>query len=188
MKSIRLPTSTPSRPSRPSSGRIPGLDGIRAVSIILVLFAHVADHISPYAPYGGFGVESFFVLSGFLITYLLCSEENRHGLISLPSFYARRALRILPPALLFIAFASMLGLVGLASVTSTEPLYAAFFVRNLMPNGGQHLGHFWSLAIEEQFYLLWPLAFLLLRSNRRRLLFASLMFLVAPFWKYGMFK
>src|ERR1700680_1591869 len=168
--------------------RIPGLDGIRALSILLVLFAHLADGVSPWSQYGGFGVESFFVLSGFLITWLLCLEEDKRGVISLPSFYARRALRILPPAFLYIAAASILGLFGLANVARNEPLYCIFFIRNLMANGGQHLGHFWSLAIEEQFYLLWPLGFLLLRSDKRRLVFTGLLFVAAPFWKHLVFK
>jgi peptidoglycan/LPS O-acetylase OafA/YrhL len=168
--------------------RIPGLDGIRALSIMLVIFAHVADGVSPWAPYGAFGVESFFVLSGFLITWLLCIEEDKYGVISLPSFYARRALRILPPAFLYIVCVSFLGSLGWADIAANEPLYCLFFIRNLMPNGGQHLGHFRSLAIEEQFYLLWPLGFLLLRSDKRRLVFTGLLFIAEPFWKHLMFK
>lgn len=163
--------------------RIPGLDGIRALSIILVLFYHVGDGVSEWSQYGAFGVESFFVLSGLLITWLLCIEEDKRGTISLPSFYARRALRILPPAFLCIACVSTLSLLGLADVARNEPLYCAFFVRNLMPNGGLHLGHFWSLAIEEQFYLLWPVTFLLLRTSRRRLIFTGALMLLAPFWR-----
>jgi peptidoglycan/LPS O-acetylase OafA/YrhL len=168
--------------------RIPGLDGIRALSIILVLFAHLADGITPWAQYGAFGVESFFVLSGYLITWLLCVEEDKRGEISLLSFYTRRALRILPPAFLYIAVASLLGVLGLASVADNEPLYCLLFVRNLMVSGSTHLGHFWSLAIEEQFYLLWPLAFLLLRSDRRRLFVSGALFLAAPFWQHLMFR
>jgi peptidoglycan/LPS O-acetylase OafA/YrhL len=170
-----------------SEKRIPGLDGIRALSIILVLFDHAADGVSTWSRYGGFGVEAFFVLSGFLITWLLCVEEDTRGTISLPSFYARRSLRILPPAFLCIACVSLLGSLGWADLAPNEPLYSALFVRNLMPNGGLHLGHFWSLAIEEQFYLLWPVAFLLLRSNRRRLIFTAALIVVAPFWRQAMY-
>ena len=152
--------------------QIPGLDGIRALSISLVLFAHLADGVTAWSRYGDFGVESFFVLSGFLITWLLCAQEDKRGAISVPSFYARRALRILPPAFLYIACVSALGAGGLAEVAPNEPFYCLFFVRNLMPNGGQ-LSHFWSLAIEEQFYLIWPLLFLLLRSDKRRIILAA---------------
>jgi peptidoglycan/LPS O-acetylase OafA/YrhL len=168
--------------------RIPGLDGIRALSIILVLFAHLTDGITPWSRYGAFGVESFFVLSGYLITWLLCMEEDKRGAISLLSFYMRRALRILPPAFLYIAVASLIGLLGLASVAPNEPFYCALFVRNFMVSGSTHLGHFWSLAIEEQFYLLWPVAFLLLRSDRRRLFFSGVLFLAAPFWQHLVFR
>jgi peptidoglycan/LPS O-acetylase OafA/YrhL len=168
--------------------RIPGLDGIRALSIILVLFAHLADGVTPWSRYGAFGVESFFVLSGFLITWLLCVEEDKRAVISLPSFYARRALRILPPAFLYIAVASLLALVGLADIAHNEPLYCVFFVRNLMHNGGLQLGHFWSLAIEEQFYLFWPVGFLLLRSDRRRLIFGMALFVAEPFWQHLVYR
>ena len=164
----------------PGEKRIPGLDGIRALSIILVILCHALNGVTTWSQYGAFGVESFFVLSGFLITWLLCVEEDKRGAVSLPSFYARRALRILPPAFLYIAAASLLGVLGWADLARNEPFYAAFFVRNLMPNGGPHLAHFWSLAIEEQFYLLWPVVFLLLRSDRRRLVFTALLIRVAP--------
>lgn len=166
--------------------RIPGLDGIRALSIMLVLFFHVSYRWISWSINGAFGVEIFFVVSGFLITWLLCVEEDKRGEISLPSFYIRRALRILPPAYLFIAVVSVLSFFGWASIGRAEPLYATFFVRNLMPNDADvhHLGHFWSLAIEEQFYLVWPPIFLLLKTNQRRLIFAGSLFLIAPFWKH----
>jgi peptidoglycan/LPS O-acetylase OafA/YrhL len=80
------------------TNRLPGLDGIRAISISLVIVFHltVSTGLKPFTA-GGFGVDIFFVLSGFLITWLLCSEETKTGTISLRAFYARRALRILPP-------------------------------------------------------------------------------------------
>ena len=168
--------------------RIPGLDGIRALSISLVLFAHVADGVTPWAKYGGFGVEIFFVLSGFLITWLLCVEEDKSGTIDLRAFYVRRALRILPPSVLCILGVAALGLVGLASVAPNELFYCLFFIRNMMPNGGPHLGHFWSLAIEEHFYFLWPLVFFLLRSDRRRIRYALCLAAAAPLWRYGAYK
>lgn len=118
--------------------RLSGLDGIRAISVLLVISAHVANGNS----YGGFGVEVFFVLSGFLITWLLCCEEDKYRTISIRSFYARRALRILPPAMVYIAVVSFLATRGLASVAPREALYCLLFLRNVMPAQGIHLGHF----------------------------------------------
>jgi peptidoglycan/LPS O-acetylase OafA/YrhL len=171
------------------SGRIPGLDGVRALSIILVLFAHVANGVTSLAPYAAFGVSIFFVLSGFLITRLLCLEEDREREISLPSFYLRRSLRILPPAILFIATVSALASFGWARVSDHEVLYSVLFLRNILAtNEVTHLSNLWSLAIEEQFYLLWPLVFLLLRTNRKRLVFATVLYLACPFWAHLIFR
>lgn len=165
-----------------NSSRIAGLDGLRAVSIGLVLFCHMCNGWW-LAVYGAFGVSVFFVLSGFLITSLLCLEEDRHGVISLAGFYLRRALRILPPAILFLMVVQALGSIGRADVWPGDLLHSLLFVRNMTPGGG-HTGHFWSLAIEEQFYLLWPLVFLLLRSDKRRLVFVASLFVVSPFWYF----
>jgi peptidoglycan/LPS O-acetylase OafA/YrhL len=154
--------------------RLPGLDGLRAISIALVVASHVGHERGIFV-YGSFGVQIFFVLSGFLITRLLCIEEERYGQISLPAFYRRRALRILPAAFTYLA--------AIAVFTSPKDLlYCVIFVRNLVA-GKPVTGHFWSLSIEEQFYLLWPVTFLLLRTNRRRLKVAIVMCAVAPVWR-----
>ncbi len=100
-----------------SQARIPGLDGIRAVSIIMVLFAHLAFNLTPLAARAQFGVQIFFVLSGFLITHLLCVDENRWGQISVPSFYLKRAIRILPPAFVFLAVGLFLSIIGLTDIS-----------------------------------------------------------------------
>jgi peptidoglycan/LPS O-acetylase OafA/YrhL len=158
-------------------GRIRGLDGLRAISIILVLVHHLGDPWS-WSVYGKFGVQVFFVISGFLITWLLCLEEDKYGSISLAAFYVRRSLRILPPAFVCLLAVQVLGWYGLADVHPNDFLHAALFVGN-MTKSGDHMGHFWSLAIEEQFYLMWPLLFLLLATNGRRLVFLAGLFL---FW------
>jgi peptidoglycan/LPS O-acetylase OafA/YrhL len=164
--------------------RLPGLDGIRAISISLVLLFHLTASagLTPWT-FGGFGVTIFFVLSGFLITWLLCGEEARRGSISLPSFYARRALRILPPAMTYLAAVCILSRYGFTKITWADVGGCVFFVRNLM-TGSEATDHYWSLSVEEQFYLLWPLGMILLRSNRARLKVALVLVLIAPLWRF----
>jgi peptidoglycan/LPS O-acetylase OafA/YrhL len=147
-------------------GRLPGLDGIRAIAAAMVVVNH---HDFTFVS-GALGVTMFFVLSGFLITWLLLGEAERHGTVSLRDFYMRRLLRIFPA---FYAFCALV--IGLAVVTHKElhwpqTIASLLYVNNYYEaiNGevATPLSHSWSLAIEEQFYLLWPLAFLLLRRNR----------------------
>lgn len=155
-------------------GYVPALDGVRGVAIALVVLWH-AFHV----PVGGFlGVHVFFVLSGFLITALLLQEWHSTGAISLGHFYFRRALRLFPAlAAMLLAYTGIqvareLVLQPAALDLSTAlggVLYSAFYVSNLVQAGGVVLGvpisHLWSLATEEQFYLLWP--FVLLLALRR---------------------
>lgn len=141
---------------------IPTLDGWRAVAILLVIGAHLvtatAGSPSGGAPLSGqLGVNIFFGLSGFLITSRLLAERP----ISLRRFYLRRVFRILPPALSYLAILGILAAFGLIPIYPKELLGAACFFRNYMPpnlpaGGGWYTGHFWSLAIEEHFYLFWP--------------------------------
>jgi peptidoglycan/LPS O-acetylase OafA/YrhL len=117
------------------TNRLPGLDGIRAISISLVIVFHltVSTGLKPFTA-GAFGVDIldiFFVLSGFLITWLLCSEETKTGTISLRAFYSRRALRILPPALIYLAAIVLLTRFGWGSVSLGDIASCLFFVRNL---------------------------------------------------------
>lgn len=156
-----------------AQGHLPSLDGLRAVAAFLVVFYHYGLEWVP----GGLGVLAFFVLSGFLITWLLLKEEERSGTISLKLFYARRSLRIFPA---FYAYWLLLSgaLVVLHKGFPTAQAFASlFYVNNYYqavhgdPNTG--FSHTWSLGIEEQFYLVWPLAFLLLRNTTRRLGFLA---------------
>jgi len=172
--------------SKSPSHRIPGLDGLRAVSISLVLIGHSRGLTPPpdsFMGKGTFGVHVFFVLSGYLITWILLEEEHAKGGISLRAFYARRALRILPPAMVYLACVSMLGFFGVLVVKPWDVVPCIFFFRNLT-NGALVTGHFWSLAIEEQFYLLWPLTLFLIGRPRTRLIVAIGLILAAPFWRY----
>ncbi len=150
--------------------QLAGLDGLRAVAAFMVVFYHFGI---PYIS-GGEGVLVFFVLSGFLITWLLLRENDETGSISLSKFYARRSLRIFPA---FYCYAAMVFAVVFlrhhARIVWPQALAAVFYVSNYYqalhgdPNTG--FSHTWSLAIEEQFYVLWPLTFLLLRRNYRRM-------------------
>jgi peptidoglycan/LPS O-acetylase OafA/YrhL len=136
------------------------LDGWRAVAILLV----IADHLGTAAAGsshtslpGQLGVNIFFGLSGFLITSRLLTERP----ISLRRFYVRRIFRILPPALSYLAILGILAGLGLIPIYPKELLGAACFLRNYMPpnlpdGGGWYTAHFWSLAIEEHFYVFWP--------------------------------
>jgi peptidoglycan/LPS O-acetylase OafA/YrhL len=135
---------------------------------------------------GGTGVLVFFVLSGFLITWLLLKEEGRFGTVSLKSFYLRRTLRIFPAFYLYwILLVGSVVLVG-KRVAIAQTVCSLFYVSNYYqaifgdPNTG--LSHTWSLGIEEQFYLLWPVTFLLLKANKRRIRFLCVS--IATVWLY----
>ncbi len=154
------------------AGRIPSLDGLRAISILLVLLGHAAmsngaPHLmGPFSHVGNIGVRFFFVISGFLITTLLLKESTRTGTISLRQFYLRRTLRIFPAAYFFIAvMAAMAGLHWIKMIPH-EVLYAATYTMNYHDYKALWLGQLWSLAVEEQFYLLWP-GLMLLAGARR---------------------
>ena len=149
-------------------GYVPTLDGWRAVAILLVLACHASG--SALAQRGGVGVDIFFGLSGFLIGSRLFAEQRRNGSISLRGFYARRAFRILPQYATYLIVIGLLGAFGVVRLYRSEWAACALFVRNYLPKdlvGGDfenawYTGHFWSLAVEEHFYLIAPvlLAFL----------------------------
>jgi peptidoglycan/LPS O-acetylase OafA/YrhL len=146
-------------------GRVPGLDGLRAVAIVLVLLAHgVKTHGFPFADQlhgllaeGGLGVDLFFLISGFLITLLLLREQKKSGKISIPAFYSRRCLRILPAYVTVVVVLSGLVLFRVVSIGTSDWLAALTYTTNWLPDPGWVTGHFWSLSLEEHFYLLWPL-------------------------------
>ncbi len=152
-------------------GRRPVLDGVRGVAVVLVILTHTA-----VLARGWIGVDVFFVLSGFLITTLLCEEWDDTGRISLRRFYERRARRLLPALFLLVAaFAALYLLLHPFTGWSLgeRVLTTLLFVNNWMVTFGHtsdlgSLSPTWSLAMEDQFYLLWPLALLvMLRRNLR---------------------
>lgn len=143
--------------------RIPSLDGLRAISIACVLLAHLSGtrffFSSPvFELYGNFGVRVFFVISGYLITSLLVNEREKSGTISLRQFYIRRVYRIFPAAYVFMMVAI---LARWKSLSWPNMVAAVTYTSNYYHGGNWILGHLWSLAVEEQFYLLWPLTLLL---------------------------
>jgi peptidoglycan/LPS O-acetylase OafA/YrhL len=160
---------------------LPTLDGWRGVAILMVVIGHGVKpsycsalpqpEWCKYALLGGYGVALFFALSGFLITTRLLGEHERNGHISLRAFYVRRAFRILPAALALLLVLSMLGMLRVLPIARAEIISAALFFRNYVPlfmgddGHGFYTALFWSLAVEEHFYLLWPL--LLILSLRR---------------------
>ena len=159
------------RAARGATLHIPSLDGIRACSVMLVFAAHAG--LKGSIP-GDFGVTVFFFLSGYLITTLLRMEHEQTGAISFRAFYLRRVLRIFPPFYLVLFVATLLTAVGAVPVPrpplNAEALAAqALYLTNyFVIQNGWWVGHapgtwiFWSLCIEEHFYLLFPLAYVLL--------------------------
>ncbi len=129
--------------------------------------------------FGPFGVKVFFVISGFLITTLLLNEEQKNGRISIKMFYVRRAFRIWPVAYAYILVVGLLAWRNWITIPPHNLLYAGTFTMNHVQEGSWFTGHFWSLAIEEQFYLVWPLVFLF-TAKRGRLISCFLILLLAP--------
>jgi peptidoglycan/LPS O-acetylase OafA/YrhL len=152
-------------------GRRPVLDGLRGVAILLVMLAHTS-----VLPNGYVGVDLFFALSGFLITTLLYEEWDRAGNISLTRFYGRRARRLLPALGVLLLIAVLVDAVCYQMTGwpfGKKALMSVLFVNNWVAATGhaKQLGSLnptWSLAQEEQFYLVWPLLLALLLRLRAR--------------------
>lgn len=150
----------------------PDIDGLRALSVVFVVLFHAG--VTSFR--GGFvGVDVFFVISGFLITGMLVDEVQRSGRVDLAEFYARRARRLLPLAILVVLFTLLAGYALLPPIDRTELFAdarsAAMYFANwrFAAQAGDYfaadgsnslLVHYWSLAIEEQFYIIWPLVIL----------------------------
>lgn len=149
------------------TARLPSLDGWRALSILMVLGLHAwrlgrfpekAPAIYRWIFDGDTGVRFFFIISGFLITWLMIAEHSRTGAVSLKNFYIRRCFRILPVYLAFMGVLLMLQCFTAYSQSRGAWMANLTFTTNFatVPWPSQHL---WSLAVEEQFYLLWPFLF-----------------------------
>ncbi len=164
-------------------GYLPQLDGLRALAIVAVLMLHAS--VTRF-PGGWVGVHVFFVLSGFLITTLLLREWDRTGRVGLWRFYVRRVLRLVPAYwLLLLAF---VGSYILRAPAAERPALwhefwiAATYRTNFMFDQTPHLGFTWTLALEEQFYLVWPLllvGLLLAGRSRRQILWVTIVLCLA---------
>jgi peptidoglycan/LPS O-acetylase OafA/YrhL len=159
---------------------LPGLDGMRALAVLAVMVYHANN---TWLPGGFLGVEVFFVISGYLITLLLIGEHERSGTVSLRHFYLRRARRLLPALFTLLIVLTIytalfrrevLGQLRgdvLAALTYSSNWYQIWVGQGYTASGDfAPLRHLWSLAVEEQFYLIWPLVMIgLIRLGRRRL-------------------
>lgn len=171
----------------------PGLEGLRGVAVLAVMLFHF-DATADWFPGGSLGVDIFFVLSGFLITTLLLEERWRTGTISLSAFYQRRARRLLPALVVFLALFAAITIITkqpgadrLPATILTSLLYVFNWFVSFGGAGMRGAGHIWSLSVEEQFYLFWPIAMIVaLRSSPRVLLWLSLVVFVSsaslPAW------
>src|SRR5690606_32713667 len=179
-------TFAPTRPRRAATNLsevpyLPGLDGMRALAVV----AGMVYHANPGWLSGGFlGVEVFFVISGYLITLLLMSEHERAGRIDLTAFWIRRARRLLPALFLMLFLLLTYSWIfewNTLGKLRGDLLASVFYVTNWYQiwvgqgygavNDFVPLRHLWSLAVEEQFYLVWPVVMMLIlsRTGTRRL-------------------
>jgi len=158
----------------------PQLDGLRGIAILVVMLFH-AD--LPGFSGGFLGVDIFFVLSGFLITTMLVEEYEHYGSVSLRNFYARRVLRLAPALLLLLVSFCLYSWFFLDEATAKSNFIDALIALGYLSNWARafslhppdFLGHTWSLSIEEQFYILWPLMLLSMLAllKKRKALFAA---------------
>lgn len=167
---------------------VPGLDGLRAISVMLVIFSHLCTtrnfplQDTGHSNFGVLGVRVFFVISGFLITSILLSDQRKNGDIDLKRFYFRRSLRLFPAAWVFITTAAVLDHLHFLKLERHDLLFAYTYTSNYYYGRSYVIGHLWSLAVEEQFYLLWPITLKLLGQARSRRFLVGLL-IVAPLFR-----
>ena len=179
--------------------RLPSLDGWRALSILLVLASH-SHYVANYPPAldpiffrlltGDLGVRCFFIISGFLISWLMLGEYDSEGRVSLRHFYIRRVLRILPVYFAFLGILGCLSLFTPFKQTMVNWIGNLTFTTNIVESSWTS-GHLWSISIEEQFYLVWPVLFVsfgLAGKPRLALFLLSLPLCVAPIWRIITYK
>lgn len=174
--------------------RIAGLDFLRALAVALVMLGHSVESIEGLGDLlgvvSGLGVKVFFVLSGLLITRLLLDEIDAHGRIDFKAFYRRRIARLMPAFYLYLAVA--LGVLWLrgkpipwAAVTASV-LYVTNYYQAFTGAQTNIVAHCWSLAVEEQFYMLWPLLAVFLVTRRMNMA-RALVFIIVAVWGWRLF-
>jgi len=170
-----------------NASRMPSLDGLRAVSLCLVLFGHLCGTAgflpraagTMFGDLANLGVRVFFVISGFLITSLLVDELDNSGVISLRRFYLRRTMRIFPAFYVYVAMLAGAAALGWVQLLRGDLLHAITYTSNYHEHQSWLTGHLWSLSVEEQFYLLWPVVFVF-GGVRRAKCVAAMTMLAAP--------
>jgi peptidoglycan/LPS O-acetylase OafA/YrhL len=175
-------------------GYIKTLDGWRAIAILTVLLAHGQDSINNFIgnevsnmhSFGLLGVRIFFGLSGYLITLRIIEEMDVNGHLSLKGFYLRRFFRIIPPLAVFCLTTLILGSSNIIPVSVTEWLGGLFFFSNFVDKHW-FMGHLWSLSVEEHFYLIWPIIFILTPKNKLHL-FILISVIVLSVWRIAAWK
>ncbi len=182
-----MTADTPHRP------HYPALDGLRGVAILLVVFYHNFGFIRQTF-FGWLGVDLFFVLSGFLITDILLNALNKPGFLR--NFYMRRVLRIFP-----LYYASLVLFLFIIPAFTSRTINWEYYQQNQVylwtylqnwlyifnePGSAHILNHYWSLAVEEQFYIFWPLIILWLKKPKRLLIFISSVLLLVILFRFGL--
>jgi len=174
---------------------IPSLNGFRAISVLLVISQHLSTKNQIFKGLynlnwpilelplklirdGQLGVNVFFIISGYLITRLLITEESQNGKISLKNFYIRRSLRIFPPFYFLLFCYFVFQSFGLIDISKTAWVSSLTYTKYLFISGDWFTAHFWSLSIEEHFYLVWPFLFLLFKKQRS---FLAVLIIGIPF-------
>ena len=161
--------------------RIPSLDGVRAIAILMVMWGHWAEvrfDSSIAGAYASLGRRIFFVLSGYLITTLLMKELDKTSTIGLRRFYARRAYRILPAAILFMLAVLV---IFWHELRWYHMAAAALYLVNYDFAHPWYLGHLWSLSVQEQFYFVWPVVLKKWYRHRLRIVVGAIG--VAPLFR-----
>ena len=164
---------------------MPQLDGLRTFAVLAVMVSHFLPRTQDYADLGGLGVKIFFVLSGFLITSillrskLLVEREEQSVAFTFRQFYVRRALRIFPPYYLLLIIITLTGVPTMHAAWNWHAAYLSNIYFFMKRGFDEYVSHFWSLSVEEQFYLIWPWIILLVPRKRLQSLIVALI-LIGP--------